>query len=122
MSEANKTVLENANAAVAVGNIEGFLSFCADDIEWTTVGAETLKGKDSVRQWMEKTYVEPPKFTVTQLIAEGDFVAALGEITVKEEDGTLTHSSYCDVWRFRDGKMVELKAFVIESEHQQINR
>jgi uncharacterized protein len=26
------------------------------------------------------------------------------------------HYSYCDVWRFRDGKMVELKAFVIKTE------
>ncbi len=60
------------------------------------------------------TYKEPPKFTVTNLIAEGDFVTALGEITLKGEDAKETDYSYCDVWRFRDGKMVELKAFVIK--------
>ncbi len=49
------------------------------------------------------------------LIAEGDFVKAVGNITMKDEDGKEAHYAYCDVWRFRDGKMVELRAFVIES-------
>jgi ketosteroid isomerase-like protein len=37
------------------GNHEGFLSFCADDMEWTFVGDKTLKGKEAVRQWMATT-------------------------------------------------------------------
>lgn len=115
MSERNKTILREANAAVTRGDNEGFLSFCADDIEWTTIGEQTLKGKDAVRQWMTTTYVEPPKFTVTNLISEGDFLTALGEITVKDKDGKATHYTYCDVWRFRGDKMAELKAFVIET-------
>jgi ketosteroid isomerase-like protein len=32
---------------------------------------------------------------------------------MKDEDGKMVDYSYCDVWRFRDGKMAELKAFVI---------
>mgnify|MGYP002777226085 FL=1 len=38
MSENNKAILEQANAAIAQGNYEGFLSFCTDDTEWTFVG------------------------------------------------------------------------------------
>lgn len=116
MSENNKAILEEANAAIAKGNNEGFLSFCSDDTEWTFVGDKTLKGKEAVRQWMVTTYTEPPKFTVVNLIAEGDFVTALGDITMKDEDGKAAHYSYCDIWRFRGGKMVELKAFVIKSD------
>jgi uncharacterized protein (TIGR02246 family) len=116
MSEKNKAILEKANAAISAGDYEGFLSFCTDDTEWTMVGDKTLKGKEAVRRWMATVYVEPPEFTVTNLIAEGEFVTALGEITMKDKDGKATHSSYCDVWRFRDGQMVELKAFVIEAE------
>ncbi|MBE9178561.1 nuclear transport factor 2 family protein [Oculatella sp. LEGE 06141] len=115
MSENNKTVLEAANAAIAQGNYEGFLSFCADDTHWTFVGDRTLNGKAAVRQWMATTYVEPPTFVVTHLIAEGDFVTAVGDITMKDEDGKAAHYSYCDVWRFRGGKMVELRAFVIKN-------
>jgi uncharacterized protein len=115
MSENNKAILEKANAAVAKGDNEGFLAFCADDTEWTFVGEQTLKGKEAVRQYMAKTYLEPPKFNFSDLIAEGDFVTALGEITLKDEDGEETHYSVCDVWRFRDGMMVELRAFVIKT-------
>jgi uncharacterized protein (TIGR02246 family) len=116
MSENNKAILEKANAAIAEGNNEGFLSFCTDDTEWTYVGDKTLKGKDAVRQYMATSYVEPPKFTVDNLIAEGDFVTALGDITMKDEDGKAAHYSYCDIWRFRGDKMVELRAFVIKTD------
>jgi ketosteroid isomerase-like protein len=50
------------------------------------------------------------------LIAEGDFVTALGDLTIKDEDGKAAHYSYCDIWRFRGDKMVELRAFVIPAE------
>jgi ketosteroid isomerase-like protein len=86
MSDKNEAILEEANAAIAEGNHEGFLSFCADDIEWTFVGDKTLNGKEAVRRWMATAYVEPPKFRVANLIAEGDFVTALGDITIKDED------------------------------------
>ena len=115
MSEKNKAILEEANAANAAGNYEGFLSFCTDDTKWTFVGDKTLNGKESVRQYMAETYIEPPKFTVANLIAEGDFVTAIGDITLKDENGKADHYSYCDIWRFRDGKMVELRAFVIKT-------
>ena len=113
MSEKNKAVLIQANAAVVKGDIEGFLSHCTDDVEWTFVGEQTLKGKDAVRRYMKETYTEPPQFVVDHLIAEGDFVTALGSITTKNESGKQVDSAYCDVWRVRNGKLAELKAFVI---------
>jgi len=114
MSERNKSILERANAAIAGGDHEGFLVHCTEDTVWTFVGDRTLEGKDAVRQWMDETYIEPPKFRVVHLITEGDFVAALGEITLKSKDGKEATHSYCDVWRFRGDRMAELKAFVIE--------
>ena len=116
MSEQNKAILEEANAAITKGDLEGFLSVCADGTKWTYVGDKTLQGKEAVRQYMATTNTEPPEFTVTNLIAEGDFVTALGDITIKDEDGKAVHHSYCDVWRFRGGKMVELRAFVIKTD------
>jgi ketosteroid isomerase-like protein len=111
----NKEILVNANAAVTAGDHEGFLSFCTEDTEWIFVGEQTLRGKEAVRQYMKKAYVEPPKFVVETLIAEGDYLTALGKISLKNEDGKMVDYSYCDVWRFRDGKMAELKAFVIKT-------
>lgn len=39
---------------------------------------------------------------------------ALGCIEITGENGKAVRYSYGDVWRFRDGKMAELMAFVIE--------
>ena len=118
MFQNNKAILEKANAAVMRGDNEGFLSHCIDDTIWRFVGDKTLHGKEAVRQWMAATYTEPPKFMVENLIGEDDFVTALGNITMKDEEGRDVQYSYCDVWRFRDGKIVELKAFVIKSEER----
>ncbi|QCR24982.1 ketosteroid isomerase [Pontibacter sp. SGAir0037] len=118
MQENNKSVLKKANEAISVGDYEGFLSYCTDDTEWTFVGDKTLRGKEAVRQWMATAYMEPPKFVVANLIAEGDYVTALGNITLKDEDGLEALYAYCDVWQFRNGKMAGLQAFVIKPEAQ----
>ncbi|UHG94455.1 nuclear transport factor 2 family protein [Spirosoma oryzicola] len=115
MSETNKAVLEKANAAVTKGDNEGFLAHCTEDTQWVFVGEQTLQGKEAVRQWMATAYAEPPVFMVEQLIAEGDFVTAIGRINLKDETGVTIPYSYCDVWRFSEGKMAELKAFVIKA-------
>ena len=114
MIENNKTTLEKANTAITRGDFEGFLSFCTEDTKWTFVGDKTLKGKQAVRDWMTTAYAEPPNFEVQNLIAEDDFVSAVGNIKLKDENGKMSAYSYCDVWRFRDGKMCELNAFVIK--------
>lgn len=115
MSETNKQVLEKANAAIVEGDFEGFLKFCTEDTSWTFEGDRTIEGKEAVRQWMRATYVEPPNVEVHRMIADDEFVAALGDILLKDELGKESRHSYCDVWRFRGGKMAELHAFVIKA-------
>lgn len=77
------------------------------------MGEQTLTGKEAVRAWMKTAYVEPPKFKVARLIAEGDTVVAIGEIMLKDERGKEVSHEYSDVWSFRDGKMSALRAFVV---------
>jgi ketosteroid isomerase-like protein len=113
MSDAHKSVLQKANAAIVKGDFEGFLKFCTEDTEWRFVGDRTLKGKAVVRQWMIGTYREPPRFEVRRMVAENDHVIAIGEITLKDETGKATRHEYCDVWRLRDGLLAELRAFVV---------
>lgn len=108
----NKSILKKANFAMINGDYEEFLSYCTDDTIWNFIGDKILQGKESVRNYMAKTYLEPPRFDVENLIAEDDFVTAVGKITLRE-NGKDTNYIYCDVWRFRDGKLAELKAFVI---------
>jgi uncharacterized protein len=118
MSVHNKAIVEKINAAFAEGNVEGFLAFCADDVAWTMVGDTTVKGKDAIRQWLASMDMEPPQFTVAHVIAEGDFVTAYGDMTMQDKDGKIVPYAYCDIYRFRGDKIVELRAFVIKTAAQ----
>jgi uncharacterized protein (TIGR02246 family) len=113
MSDQHKAILIKGNAAIAEGNYEGFLSLCTEDTQWIFVGDTVLDGKESVREWMKKTYVNPPKVTVTNLIAEGDLLVATGEVSTTDKKGKETVNSYCDIWEFRGEEIFKLRAFVI---------
>ncbi|MBJ2285848.1 nuclear transport factor 2 family protein [Pseudomonas sp. MF6755] len=68
----NKSILKTANEAIAIEDIEILLTFCDDNIHWLTVGEDAIVGKKAVRRWMKKEYVHPPRFSVTNMVAEGD--------------------------------------------------
>ena len=109
----NAQVLQRANEAITRGDHEAFLAFCTEDTTWIFEGEQRLEGKDAVRQWMKESYREPPTFEVERMIEDGDYLAAIGEITLRDESGAPTRNTYCDVWRFQDGRMAELRAFVV---------
>lgn len=113
MSQRHQVVLEKANAAIVKGDFDGFLAFCTDDTEWNFVGDQVLVGKAAVREWMVSNYVVPPRLTVDRMIADGDHLAALGEVSVTDANGQTTVSAYCDVWSFRDGLLDTLRAYVV---------
>lgn len=112
----NKEIVEKVNATFAEGGVEGFLSQCADDVVWTMVGSKTTKGKNAIREWLTSMDMEPPKFTVNKIIGEGDFVTAYGDMTMTDKDGKVVPYAYCDIYRFREGKIIELTSFVIKTE------
>ena len=116
MSAKNKEIVEKVNTSFAEGSVEGLLSHCADDVVWTMVGNKTTKGKNAIGEWMASMDTEPPKFTVNNIIADGDFVTAYGDMIIKEKDGKTVPYAYCDIYRFRDGKIAELNSFVIKTE------
>jgi ketosteroid isomerase-like protein len=115
MPLSNKEVINKVNDAFARGDVEEFLNHCSDDFLWTMVGSPSVRGKAAVRAFWAAGPSEPPTFTVDTVVAEGDMVTAIGDMTM-EENGKVTPYSYCDVWRFRDGKIAELRAFVIRTE------
>ncbi len=114
MASGNKEVIAKVNDAFARGDVEGFLSYCAEDFTWTTVGHDQFNGKAAVREWMAQSPPEPPKFTVDTVVADGDYVCAIGTMTM-DEKGQAVPYAFCDVWRFRGGEIAELKAFVVKT-------
>lgn len=93
----NQEILERANVAITTGNYEAFLNYCTEDTEWEFVGEQTLRGKNAVRQYTAKTYLEPPTFKVEQFISDGEWLTAIGKIRLKQENGQWINYAYCDV-------------------------
>jgi uncharacterized protein len=117
MSEKNKEIVKQVDASFENHELEGFLSHCAEDIEWTMVGEKTTAGKDAVREWMTSMGGhEAPKINSRNLIAEGEMVAAHGEMAMKNESGETVNYTYCDIYRFKDGKISELTSFVVKTD------
>lgn len=114
MPATNKEIVARVNAAFAENDLEGFLAFCADDVKWTIIGDRTLSGKDAIRLWLAAMDMGAPTFTVEGVIAEGEQVAAHGDMTMKDEDGKDACYSYCDIYRFRGDRIVEMRTFVVK--------
>jgi ketosteroid isomerase-like protein len=116
MSDNYKEIVEKVNDAFSTGNTGAFIDLCADDIQWTIVGDQTVDGKDALREFMKSMEGhEPPKFTVETLIAEGDSAMATGGMTMEEEPGCEGSYGYCDIYRFNgEGQIAELRTFVVK--------
>ena len=112
MSEKNKETVKQVNAAFNENNIEGFLEVCAENVKWTMIGDKVVEGKDGIREFAASMGdMEPPVITNKNIIAEGDSVAAYGEMTMggKKYD-------YCDIYQFQAGKIAELSSYVVTNE------
>lgn len=118
MSENYKEIVRKVDECFSENRMEDFLSLCADEIEWKMVGDTTKKGKDSIREWMSSMGegMEPPKISQRNQIAEGDSVAAYGEMSMKNEKGEEGSYEYCDIYRFENDKIVELTSYVVKTD------
>lgn len=115
MSAARKAIVEAINEDMRRGDTEGFLSRVPEEFVWTMVGEAPIRGKDAIRQWMAGVGPqEPPDFTVRTVVADGDVVAAMGDMTMAE-NGVPVSYAFCDVWRFRGDTPVSLDAYVIKT-------
>src|SRR5690606_36716534 len=109
-------LLKTANETLEKGDMEGCLSFGTDDSEWVFIGERTLKGKGTVKQYVEEACTETTQFTIQRMIDEGEFVVQVGEISFENKNGEVKSYLASDIWRFENGKMSELKAFVLKNE------
>ena len=117
MAANRKEIVQRINEGFAENNLEKVLSFCTDDLIWTMVGDTTVRGKDSIREWMASMDPQPPKIIIRQTVAEGDAVVSRGDMTMQErKGGPAIPYTFCDVYRFAGDKVAELTAFVIRTD------
>lgn len=126
MSEKNKETVERANVFVAAGKSEEFSMLFREDAVWTLLAdaPSQIKGREAIRAHMTSASGEaspPPTFTVDNVIAEGDLVVSSGEMTMRGTDGETTGYAFCDIYRFQDGKIAELRTFINKTQAEAAN-
>ena len=117
MAANRREIVQRINEGFAENNLEKVLSFCIDDLVWTMVGDTTVRGKDSIREWIASMDPQPPKITIQQTVAEGDSVVTRGDMSMQEtKGGPAVPYTFCDIYRFAGDKVAELTAFVIRTD------
>jgi ketosteroid isomerase-like protein len=116
----NKQAIVNAYASMAAGNSGPYLDLLSDDISITMFGdhrfARTFKGRDDIYNNLFGPIREvldgAIRMNVTNATAENDLVVieALGQARTK--DGRSYENSYCFVFRFEDGKIIESREYM----------
>ncbi len=101
----NKELIKRGYEAFSAGDVETVMSLFADDVEWVQPGESvisgTFHGKTEVMEYMGRLAERSLTVTLKKLIAEGDTVVAITDVTVDGQTG-----EDADVFTIRDGKTV----------------
>ena len=106
-AQGNKDIIEKGYAAFAAGDLETVMSLFDDDIEWVQPGQSavsgTFHGKAELMEHLGRLAEKSLTVKMDRLIADGDTVVALTDVTVGGET-----SRDADVFTLRDGKTVHV--------------
>jgi len=106
----NKELIERGYAAFSSGDLETVMNLFDDDIEWVQPGdsavSGTFHGKAEVMEHFGRLAEKQLTVKLERLIADGDTVVALTEVTAGGETGR-----DADVFTIRDGKTVQVRTF-----------
>lgn len=104
----NIEVIRRGYEAFSAGDVEAVLDSFADDIEWVQPGESaisgTYHGKAEVMEYLGRLAEKSVKVKVNRLLADGDLVVALTEVTMGDLSG-----DDADVFTVRDGKTVRVQ-------------
>ena len=101
----NKDIIQRGYEAFSAGDMETVMNLFDDDIEWVQPGGSavsgTFQGKTEVMEQFGRLAEKGLTVKLNRLIAEGDTVVAITEVSAGGESG-----EDADVFTLRDGKTV----------------
>lgn len=111
----NIDTIKAVDAAFAAGDTEAFLDKCSDDIVWDMVGEKVIKGKEDIRDFMSMCKDMSPTFTYHAIFGDDENVSSTGHMKMKDADGKENEYEFCDLYKFADGRISEMRSFVVKS-------
>jgi uncharacterized protein len=116
---ANKQLMQEIFARVAVGDGALFVEHLADDVVLRVSGqyswSRTFKGKESVLRDLFGVVRERTtgvrKMIPLRFIADGDLVVVEGRGEMAAKTGVPYNNEYCLIYRLREGRIVEITEY-----------
>ena len=116
----NKQAIVTAFEAMGRSDIAPLVALMTEDFAWVIEGrsrfSRRYEGKEAVRkellQPLFDAFATPYRFTIDEVIGEGDRVVVLGRGEVRTKTGFDYNNSYCFVLRMAEGRLVELREYL----------
>jgi uncharacterized protein len=106
--EKNIELVKKGYEAFSAGDVETVMSLFDDHIEWVQPGDSTIsgtyQGKGELGEYLGRLAEKSVTVRLNRLLADGDMVVALTEVTVGDERG-----QDADVFTLREGKTVRVQ-------------
>ena len=104
----NKDAIQRGYEAFSSGDMDTMMSLFDDDCEWVQPGQSTVSGtfhgRTEIMEHLGRLAEKEPSVTLKRLIADGDVVVAITNVTAGGESG-----EDADVFTLRDGKAVRVE-------------
>lgn len=107
-----KDIVKEVNKSFEENNHDAFMSHCSDNITWTMVGEEPMRGKDAILRFLEPMKGSPSsKIELINTIQEGYMVASTGMMTMAGKSSSM---HFCDIYRFDGDKIEEMTSYIVD--------
>lgn len=109
----NVGVYRGVHERLQQGDFDAFYEALDDDVVWHQIGAETLHGKDAVRESMsamEEFGADAFDIVVHDVVGNDEHVVGLVEATVNVADRSFSYRT-AEIAHMKDGKVTERWAF-----------
>ena len=113
MNTASNHSYKEIAEAIAKGNFDFYRRYLAEDVRWNIIGSEPIVGKDVVIERAGMPELDAyPVITITNIIAEGNYVVVESKGTATLQNGTPYNQTYCDIYCFEGGRIVEFTTYL----------
>lgn len=105
-----KKFLKEFNEAFARNDLDFILQHLSEDIEWTMVGENPVKGKENFRNAMKPMEnIQTLEMKTERIIVSDNTAAVDGIMKIKEPSGEIKSFAFCDLYEFSEGRDFVIK-------------
>ena len=112
--------IRRAFAGVANGQPEALLDLLDDEVRWTILGSAPFSGTYNGKSDLIERLLMPLseildghlRIEIDSIIESADFATVQARGFSKTRDGREYNNTYCYVYRFQEGKIIEVKEYL----------